>query len=449
MRREAASSGPGQVPGRRFTVIAMTQTRSKSRSTPRSAPVATPAPGHADISADVLIVGGGLVGGTLAAALAQHGVSVAVVDTESPDALLEAAYDGRSSAIALACQKILEAVGVWDHMRPDTQPILDIRVTDTDSPLYLHYDHDTVGEPMGYMAENRVIRRGILGRLKELPEATLIAPARVATLDRGVDAVEAVLDDGRTVRAQLVCACDGRRSVIRDQAGIRVSGLPYHQVGIVLTVKHEKNHRGIAHERFMPSGPFAILPLPGGHHSSLVWTEKDGLAQHIVDLPPDRFHAELMSRFGDFLGKVEVASKVFAYPLTLQMAERYIDRRLALVGDSAHGMHPVAGQGMNYGLRDVAALAEKLVEAKRLGLDLGSAGVLESYQRWRRFDNTLMLGLTDGIVRLFSNDIGPLRLARTLGLAAVDKLPRLKTVFMRHAMGQIGILPKLMRGERL
>lgn len=401
------------------------------------------------LTADVLIVGGGLVGGTLACALAQHGVSAIVVDTSGPDDLLETGYDGRSSAIALACQKILEAVGIWEHMQPETQPILDIRVTDSDSPLFLHYDHETVGEPMGYMAENRVTRRGIFARLEELEAATLLAPARIARLERGVDGVEAELTDGRLIRTQVVCACDGRRSWVRDQAGIKVSGLPYGQVGIVMTVHHEKDHRGIAHERFLPSGPFAILPLPGGHHSSLVWTEKETLAPHILALPPEQFHAELVERFGDFLGEVEVVSKVFSYPLTLQMADRYIDRRLALVGDSAHGMHPVAGQGMNFGLRDVAVLAEKLVDAKRLGLDLGSASVLESYQRWRRFDNTLMLGLTDGLVRLFSNDIGPLRLARTMGLAIVDKLPRLKTVFMRHAMGQTGKLPKLMQGQTL
>jgi 2-octaprenyl-6-methoxyphenol hydroxylase len=398
---------------------------------------------------DVLIVGGGLVGGTLACALAQSGVSVAVVDADGPQTLLDSGYDGRSSAIALACQTILAGAGIWARMAPDVQPILDIRVTDTDSPLHLHYDSATIGEPMGFMAENRVIRRGILGRLEDLPAATLLAPAQVVGLERGPDAVVADLADGRRIRASLVCACDGRRSWVRAQAGIGVSGLPYGQTGIVLTVRHEKTHRGIAHERFLPSGPFAILPLPGGHHSSLVWTEKDTLAPTIVALPADQFHAELMSRFGDFLGTVEVASPIFAYPLTLQMAERYIDRRLALVGDSAHGMHPVAGQGMNYGLRDVAALAEKVVDAKRLGLDPGSASVLEGYQRWRRFDNTLMLGLTDGLVRLFSNDIGPLRLARTLGLAAVDRIPPLKTLFMRHAMGQVGRLPRMMRGEAL
>lgn len=401
------------------------------------------------LTADVLVVGGGLVGGTLACALAQHGVSTLCVDQDAAEALLDTGYDGRCSAIAGACQKLLDACGIWRHMEADTQPILDIRVTDADSPFFLHYDHQDVGAPMGWMAENRVMRRGIQARFAELPNLTVLAPHRVVDLERDVDGVTATLDDGRTLRASLVVAADGRRSQIRDMAGIRlIKGIPYKQVGIVLTVHHEKDHRGIAHEHFLPGGPFAILPLPGGHHSSLVWTEKESLAWHILDLPEDLFRAELRSRFGDFLGEVTPVGKRFGYPLTLQMADRYVDRRLALVGDAAHGMHPVAGQGMNFGLRDVAALVEKVVEAKRLGLDVGSTGVLEGYQRWRRFDNTLMLGLTDALVRLFSNDVKPLRLVRTLGLSLVDKMPRTKTFFMRHAMGEIGpTLPKLLKGE--
>jgi 2-octaprenyl-6-methoxyphenol hydroxylase len=281
----------------------------------------------------------------------------------------------------------------------------------------------------------------------ELDKATLVSPAELTSLTRGPDGVEAVLNDGRVIRASLVVAADGRRSWVRDQAGIPISTLPYHQSGIVMTVHHQQNHHGIAHERFLASGPFAILPLPGGHHSSLVWTEKDSLIQPLLALPPDQFHAELMSRFGDFLGEVTVVSKVFAYPLTLQVAKTYVSRRLVLVGDAAHGMHPVAGQGMNYGLRDVAALVETLVEAKRLGLDLGSPQPLLSYERWRRPDNLLMLGMTDAIVRLFSNDVKPLRFARSLGLAAVNKMPNLKVFFMRHAMGDVGRLPRLMKGE--
>lgn len=407
-------------------------------------------PPAAALTCDVVVVGGGLVGGTLACGLAQHGVSTICIDKDDAGVLLDTGYDGRSSAIALACQRVLEGTGVWAHMVSDVQPILDIRVTDSNSSLHLHYDHREVGAPMGYMAENRTIRRGILARFAELEKATLLAPATVATVDRRVDGVTVTLTDGRVIHARLVVAADGRRSQIRDMAGIRLQhGLPYNQVGIVMTVWHEKDHRGIAHERFLPSGPFAILPLPGGHHSSLVWTEKDPLAWTILKLPDAEFQAELMSRFGDFLGEVKVVSKRFGYPLTLQHASRYIDLRLALVGDAAHGMHPVAGQGMNFGLRDVAALIEKVVEARRLGVDVGAATVLEGYQKWRRFDNVLMLGMTDGLVRLFSNDIAPLRLARTAGMAVVNRLPGLKRFFMRHAMGDVGALPKLMQGEPL
>lgn len=399
------------------------------------------------LKADVVVVGGGLVGGTLACALAMHDVSVLCVDAEKPATLVETMYDGRCSAIALACQNILQTVGIWDHMRDSVQPILDIRVTDSSSPLHLHYDHRDIGSPMGYMAENKIIRQAVLARLKELKPAMLAAPARVVEADRSIDRVLVKLDDGRVIRTSLLVAADGRNSQIRAMAGIPVlQGLPYHQTGIVLTVRHEKHHRGIAHERFLPAGPFAILPLPGGHHSSLVWTERDTLAPKILDLPDDDFLEELRQRFGTFLGDVDVVSPRFSWPLALQHARRYTDQRLVLVGDAAHGMHPVAGQGMNFGLRDVAALVEEIVKARRLGLDVGTPVVLDGYQRWRRFDNVLMLGMTDALVRLFSNNNAPLRLARTLGLAAVNQMPGLRRFFMHHAMGEVGDLPRLMRG---
>lgn len=410
---------------------------------------ASKSPPSGAVETDVLVVGGGLVGGTLACALASHGVSVATVDAADPASLLAVGHDGRSSAVALACRNILDAVGVWEHMRDEVQPILDIRIADGDSPMFLHYDHRSVGEPMGWMAPNRIMRRAIMQRMSELPGARHIAPARMVRVDRAADGIHAVLADGREIKARLVVAADGRLSPLRDQAGIKVVSWPYGQLGLVMTVRHEKDHEGVAYEHFLPSGPFAILPLPGGHHSSLVWTEKEDLGRHILGLPDDLFHVELVRRFGGFLGNVDVVSERFGYPLVMQFADRYVDKRLVLVGDAAHGMHPVAGQGMNFGLRDVAALTERIVEAKRLGLDIGGASVLEPYQRWRRFDNLLMLGLTDGIVRLFSNDIAPIRAIRGLGLAAVQRMPGLKTFFMRHAMGQVGELPKLMRGTPL
>ncbi|HLN22494.1 MAG TPA: UbiH/UbiF/VisC/COQ6 family ubiquinone biosynthesis hydroxylase [Patescibacteria group bacterium] len=402
-----------------------------------------------EIVCDVLIIGGGLVGGPLACALAGAGVSVAVVDQEDPATATAPAFDGRASAVALGPQRVLDAIGLWPGIAPHAAPIQQIRVSDGHSPLFLHYDHQALGDdPFGWIVENRAIRRAVLARLPELPQARLFAPATLVELDRGTDRVTATLSDRTKIFAALVVAADGRASPIRSGAGIGITRWEYDQTAIVCTVAHERPHRDIAQEHFLPAGPFAILPLPG-NRSSVVWSEKSHLAPAILAQDDAAFLVELKSRFGDFLGEISVEGPRFGYPLSLQFADAYTARRLALVGDAAHGMHPVAGQGMNMGLRDVAALAEVLVEAHRLGIDLGNAAVLESYARWRRFDNLLMLGLTDVMVRLFSNANKPLALARDLGMAAVNRLPGLKRFFMRHAMGLVGELPKLMRGERL
>jgi 2-octaprenyl-6-methoxyphenol hydroxylase len=262
------------------------------------------------------------------------------------------------------------------------------------------------------------------------------------------------LSDGRKVKARLAIAADGRNSRTREGAGIRVTHWSYEQAAIVCSVAHERSHDFTAHEHFLPAGPFAILPLMGdldrpGHCSSIVWTERADLAPAIMALDEKNFIAELQRRFGEFLGPLEVIGPKWCYPLSLQFTERTIDKRLALIGDAAHAMHPIAGQGLNMGLRDVAALAEVVLDAKRLGLDIGDGTMLERYQRWRRFDNTLMLAMTDGLNRLFSNDIRPLRLVRDIGLAAVNALPPLKKVFMRQAMGLVGDLPRLMRNQPL
>ncbi len=398
---------------------------------------------------DVLIVGGGFIGGTLAVALAGAGLSVAVVDKTTPEAGLDRAFDGRASAIALASRRLFEAVGLWRKMANDASPIREIRVSDNTSPLFLHYDHTDLGdEPFGYMLENRSIRKALFEALGEIPGIYLAAPAEVANLERGPGRVEATLRGGAKIEAALAVGADGRRSATRRAAGIALTKWSYRQDGIVCTVAHERPHRGVAQERFLPGGPFAVLPLKG-NRSSIVWTEREDLAPAIMALGEGEFLAELRRRFGDGLGRVSLAGPRWSYPLTLQYAQTTVARRLVLVGDAAHGMHPIAGQGMNMGLRDAAALAEVLVDAKRLGLDMGQASVLEDYERRRRFDNTLMLALTDGLNRLFSNDIRPLALLRDVGLAAVHKAPPLKKVFMRHAMGLAGDPPRLMRGEAL
>ncbi len=401
------------------------------------------------IDAEVLIVGGGMAGLSLGCALAGAGVEVALVDREAPEALTDPGFDGRVSSIAHGSQRALAAIGVWDALADHAQPILEIRVSDGESPLFLHYDHRDVGEaPVGHIVENRRIRRALFAAAARLDRLRVLAPRRVVALERGAGGVDARLDGGGRVRARLAVAADGRNSAVRRAAGIPVTAWRYRQTGIVCTVAHERPHRGIAHERFLPAGPFAILPMTGDR-SSLVWTERADLAPAIVALDEAEFRAEMADRFGDFLGRLEVIGPRWSYPLSLLHAERYVARRLALVGDAAHAIHPIAGQGLNLGLRDVAALAEVLIDARRLGLDLGAGDVLARYQRWRRFDTLVLVAVTDGLNRLVSNDVAPLRLARDLGLAAVNRVTPLKRLFMRHAMGTLGDLPRLVRGEPL
>jgi len=402
-----------------------------------------------DVTADVLIIGGGLVGGPLACALAGSGVSAVVVDGETPQKQLTPEFDGRTSAVALASHRMLTLIGLWPDIQHYAAPIKQIRVSDGVSPLFLHYDHRELGtQPLGWIVENRALRQaGQLG-MDRSELITRLAPCRITELERGAHGVTARLDDGGLVRAALAVAADGRSSKVRQDAGIELTRWDYGQTALVCTVAHSKPHHDTAQEHFLPAGPFAVLPLTG-NRSSVVWTEKSHLAGPILAQSDRDFHRELQSRFGDYLGDLTLEGPRFSYPLSLQMAKNYTAKRLALIGDAAHGMHPVAGQGMNMGLRDVAALAESLVEAKRLGLDLGDGHILARYERWRRFDNLLMLGLTDTLVRLFSNDSGALKLARDLGMAAVNRTPPLKHFFMRHAMGLTGDLPRLLKGEAL
>ncbi len=399
------------------------------------------------LSADVVIVGGGFVGLALACALAEHGLRPTVVETSDPDAALARGFDGRASAIALTSRRLLERIGVWEKLAEEAAPMLDIRVSEGGSGLFLHYDHREVGDqPFGHMLENRVLRRALLERLRELPAATLLAPARLGSLDRHVDHVRAVVVNGESIKAPLAIAADGRGSRVRDDAGIRTTRWSYGQTAIVTTVEHERSHGFVANEHFLPAGPFAILPLLPETRSSIVWTERSAIAPAIMALDDDAFRRELWRRFGDFLGNVRPVGPRFSYPLSLQYAAAATAPRLALLGDALHAMHPIAGQGLNMGLRDVAALFDVLLEARASGQDLGSRAVLARYERWRRFDNTLMLAMTDGLNRLFSNAVPPLRLARDLGLAVVHRMPLMKRVFMRHAMGMVGELPQLMRG---
>ena len=408
--------------------------------------------GDAEMKTDVLVAGGGMAGLTMGLALARGGLSVTVIERQPASAQRTAQFDGRTTAIAYGSANIFEGVGVWDRFANEAEAIRDIRVADGSlfggvSSLFLHYDHRELGDvPLGYIIENRAIRDGLLTAAEAHARVDLLAPAAVAGTERTADGGRVTLEDGRTVTARLVIGADGRNSPLRKAAGIRVTRFDYPQTAIVCTVAHARPHSGVAVELFLPSGPFAMLPMTG-QRSSVVWTERAGLARDMLTLDDETFLDELHRRFGDWLGEIRVDGPRFGYPLGLLHAERYTDRRLALIGDAAHVIHPIAGQGFNLGLRDVAALAESVVDAHRLGLDIGDGPVLARYERWRRFDNVFMAAVTDGLNRLFSNDIGPVRLARDLGLAAVNRLPPLKRFFMRHAMGLVGELPRLVRGE--
>jgi 2-octaprenyl-6-methoxyphenol hydroxylase len=413
--------------------------------------IATPPhPGGMSEDTELLIVGGGLTGLLLGVACAGAGLEVAVVDRQDPAAMQADTFDGRTAALAYGSQQVFAGLGLWPEIADAAQPILEIRVADDNSPLHLHYDRRELGTdaPLGYIVENRVLRRALFARAGELPNLRLLAPAEVrAAVPAGLGAV-AELMDGRRIEARLVAAADGIVSPLRRAAGIRTLDWPYPQTGIVTTVEHECPHRGVAVEHFLPAGPFAILPMTG-NRSSIVWSEREELAARLIGLPPAEFARELAARFGDFLGAVVPVGPRWSYKLSLMLAERYIAPRLALIGEAAHVIHPIAGQGLNIGIRDVAALAELIIDARRLGLDIGADVLLEDYQRQRRFEAVLLAAVTDGLNRLFSNAIPPVRLARDLGLAAVDRLPPLKRLFMRHAMGVLGELPRLARGEPL
>jgi len=411
--------------------------------------VKAPAGGSRLLECDVVVIGGGMVGLSLAAALAGAGVATVVIEPEVSAVVVSADFDGRASAIATGSKIVLETSGAWRGMQPDAEAIRDIRVTDGASRLFLHYDHRELGGgPLGHMVENRIIRRALIERLAGLDDAVVLDGRRVTALERDGAWAEVSLDDGTRVRAPLAVAADGRNSPTRRGAGLTVTEWRYSQTGIVCTVAHERPHDGVAQEHFLPAGPFAILPMTG-NRSSIVWTEHAELAPRLMALDGDGFAEELMLRFGDYLGAIEVIGPRFSFPLGLLHAHGYVKPRLALIGDAAHAMHPIAGQGFNIALRDVAALAEVVVDSLRLGLDPGALVSLERYQRWRRFDNSVMLAVTDGLNRLFSNDLAPVRLARDIGLAAVNNAPSVKRLFMRHAMGLVGELPRLARGEPL
>jgi len=401
---------------------------------------------------DLVIGGAGFAGLALAIAVRQglgEAFAVTVVD---PALAATQSEDPRASAIAAAARRLFEAIAVWGSVADEAQPILDMVITDSKlddavRPTFLTFGGDVEpGEPFAHMVENRHLVDALAARAKELGIG--LRASAVAGFEKGFHASEVELADGERISARLLVAADGAKSKIRDQAGIATHGWNYDQSAIVTTVAHERDHNGRAEEHFLPAGPFAILPLKG-KRSSIVWTEEAREAARIVALSDAEFHEELERRFGLHLGDLQAVGTRRAFPLGLFTARSFIGERLALIGDAAHVIHPIAGQGLNMGLRDVAALAEAIVDAARLGLDIGSPGVLERYQRWRRFDTMTMGIATDGLNRLFSNHSDVLRLVRDLGLGMVERMPFLKLLFIREAAGFTGDVPKLLRGEAL
>ncbi len=406
------------------------------------------------ITAEMCVMGAGPVGGTLACRLAAAGVSTVVVDRAALPPMENPAFDGRAYAIAAGSRDLLMAAGLWDRLPVPPNPILDIRVSDgrlgrRASRLHLHFDHHDAGEdagPFGWMVEARSLRMALNGYFPDLPALRVFAPA-TATVERREDGATVHIAGGAELHCRLVVAAEGRDSPLREAAGIPVTRLPYGQTGIVCAISHEQPHRNVALEHFLPSGPFAALPMGpsadaelGGapNVSAIVWTERTPIAERMLRLDDTRFGGEIARRLGDHLGAVRTVGRRWHYPLSAMLAHRYVDTRLALAGDAAHGIHPIAGQGLNLGFRDAIALAELVIEAVGNGQDPGAPGLLVRYQRARRPDNLLMLAMTDGLDRLFSNDNRVVRLVRDVGIAVVDRTPPLKRLFMRRAMGLTG-----------
>ena len=400
---------------------------------------------------DIVIAGGGLNGSALALALASAGFRVVLAEPKPVQSLEDAGFDGRGYALSLSSVRVLSALGLWAGLQDKSQPILDIRITDGrlgdgPSPFVLEFAHGEIDEgPMGQMIEDRHLRRALGAALAAEERVTALHGVSVTDHRVDADGVHVTLSDGRILGAALIVGCDGARSPTAVRAGLRRQGWTYDQTALVCAIAHEKPHHGCAHQYFLPSGPLAILPLPG-NRASIVWTERAGTAAAIAAQDDAGYLAALRPRFGGFLGEIALEGDRFSYPLELSLADRLVADRTALLGDAAHKVHPIAGQGLNAGLKDVAALAEVLTRARQRGEDVGRAEVLARYQRWRRFDIAALAMATDGFNRLFSNDNPLARLGRDIGLGLVGRLPRVRRGLIREAAGLTGDLPRLSRG---
>lgn len=400
-------------------------------------------------NSDAIILGGGLAGLTLALTLDRHGLAVTVVDPIDLETTIAPQFDGRVSAIASASMQLFDVIGVGEALRRDACPIESIRVSDGLKPLHLQFNAEEAGTgPLGFMVENRHLRIALLDGARA-SNIQLLAPARMHSVERLDHQAVVRLENGETLEAPLLIAADGRRSPMRTAAGIRTAHWQYWHDAIVTVIDHARPHDNYAFELFYADGPFALLPMRPGTRSAVVWAVPTADTAAILDLPERALIAEINKRMGDFLGEIRLAAGIWTYPLGFHNAARITDHRLALIGDAAHGIHPIAGQGLNLGLRDVAALCEVLVEGARMGMDLGDPVLLDRYQRWRGFDTMLVAGGMDVLNRLFGIPGKTASLVRRLGIAAVNRMPPLKNRFMAEARGESGHVPRLLTGQRI
>ena len=399
---------------------------------------------------DIAIVGAGLNGAMMSLALAEAGFTVTLIDPQTLKSKQNPHFDGRSYSLAIASVRLMQALGLWEELAPNAQPILEIKVADgraysNPSPYFLHFDHHEIEEgPMGHMVEDRHLRPLLQKSLQSVSQINYRAGLSVSEMTITDTHAELRLNTEETLTTRLVIGADGRQSQTAERAKIKRTGWRYGQTALVCALSHNIPHQGVACQYFMPPGPLAILPLTG-NRSSIVWTESDANAATIMAMDDTDYMAVLQPRIGDYLGKVELAGARYSYPLNLTIAQNYVMPRLALVGDAAHGVHPIAGQGLNLGLRDIAALSEVLSDARLRGEDFSSLAVLLRYQEWRRFDTTALAVATDAVNKLFSNDNSFLRTLRDLGMGAINSLPALRRSFIREAAGLTGDLPRLMQ----
>jgi 2-octaprenyl-6-methoxyphenol hydroxylase len=401
---------------------------------------------------DIVIAGGGGAGLSLALALKQTLGQTFLVALHDPAFARETSGDTRAYAITAGAQRMLETLGVWHTIESTAQPLFGMDITDSPleepvRPLFLSFDGEIApGQPFAHMVENGPLLKSL--KIAAEKAGVHLSSMPVSSFDADVGGTTVVLHDSTSVATKLLVAADGARSRLREKAGIPFYGWAYDQSAIVGTISHERDHGGRAIEHFLPSGPFALLPLKG-NRSSIVWTERRQDAARFLRHDSDTLAHMIEKRFGLELGNIQLIGSLHALPLSLGLARTYISDRLALLGDAAHVIHPIAGQGLNLGIKDAAALAEAIVDQHRLGLDIGAPEVLENYQRSRRFDTAQMAATTDILNRLFSNNIGPLRMLRDVGLGLVDRMPRLKEMFINQAAGSGDRMPRMMRGETL